>query len=98
MVQAVLRVVDHGMPLAEALAAARVHPVEGGVAMETSPEIGWGEEDVAMVQSWGFEAQPIERAGAFGRIHGIQIDPATGRMTGVADPDWEGAAIVPDRR
>jgi len=98
VVQAVLRVVDHGMPLAEALAAARVHPVEGGVAMETSPEIGWGEEDVAMVQSWGLEAQPIERAGAFGRIHGIQIDPATGRMTGVADPDWEGAAIVPDRR
>ena len=98
VVQAVLRVVDHGMPLAEALAAARVHPVEGGVAMETSPEIGWGEEDVAMVQSWGLETQPIERAGAFGRIHGIQIDPATGRMTGVADPDWEGATIVPDRR
>ena len=98
VVQAVLRVVDHGMPLADALAAARVHPVEGGVAMETSPGIGWGEEDVAVVQSWGLEARPIERAGAFGRIHGIQIDPATGRMTGVADPDWEGAAIVPNGR
>ncbi len=98
VVQAVLRVVDHGMPLADALAAARVHPMEGGVAMETSPDIGWAEEDVEAVRSWGLEVRPIERAGAFGRIHGIQIDPATGRMTGVADPDWEGAAIVPDGR
>ncbi len=96
--QAVLRVVDHGMTLADALAAARVHPVAGGVAMETSPEIGWSEADVETVGSWGLEVQAIARAGAFGRIHGIQIDPVSGEMTGVADPDWEGAAIVPDRK
>lgn len=96
--QAVLRVVDHGMTLAEALAAARVHPVSGGLAMETSPTIGWSEADVATVESWGLEVQAIPRAGAFGRVHGIQIDPATGEMTGVADPDWEGAAVVPDNR
>lgn len=98
VVQAVLRVVDHGMTLADALAAARVHPLDGGVALETSPEIGWGQDDVDAVRSWGFEVQAIERAGAFGRIHGIQIDPATGEMTGVADPDWEGAAIVANEK
>ena len=97
VVQAVLRVVDHGMSLPDALAAARVHPIDGGIAMETSPGIGWTPEDVAEVESWGLEVQEVERAGAFGRIHGIWVNPETGEMVGVADPDWEGAAIVPGR-
>ena len=95
VVQAVLRVVDHGMSLPDALAAARVHPIDGGIAMETSPGIGWSSDDVAEVESWGLEVQEVERAGAFGRIHAIWVDPETGEMVGVADPDWEGAAIVP---
>lgn len=95
VVQAVLRVVDHGMSLPDALAAARVHPVEGGIAMETSPGIGWTAETVAEVQALGMEVQLVEREGAFGRIHGIWIDPETGQRVGVADPDWEGAAAVP---
>ena len=95
VVQAVLRVVDQGMSLPDALAAARVHPINGGIAMETSPGIGWSSEDVAEVESWGLVVQEVERAGAFGRIHGIWVDPETGEMVGVADPDWEGAAMVP---
>lgn len=95
VVQAVLRVVDHGMSLPDALAAARVHPVEGGIAMETSPGIGWTAETVAEVQALGMDVQLVEREGAFGRIHGIWIDPETGQRVGVADPDWEGAAAVP---
>ena len=95
VVQAVLRVVDHGMSLPDALAAARVHPIDGGIAMETSPGIGWSSVDVAEVESWGLEVQEVERAGAFGRIHGIWVDPETGEMVGAADPDWEGAAMVP---
>ena len=96
VVQAVLRVVDQGMSLPDALAAARVHPIDGGIAMETSPGIGWGPEVVAEVESWGLEVQEVEREGAFGRIHGIWVNGETGEVVGVADPDWEGAAIVPD--
>ena len=96
VVQAVLRVVDQGMSLPDALAAARVHPIDGGIAMETSPGIGWGPEVVAEVQSWGMEVQEVEREGAFGRIHGIWVNGETGEVVGVADPDWEGAAIVPN--
>lgn len=96
VVQAVLRVVDQGMSLPDALAAARVHPIDGGIAMETSPGIGWGPEVVAEVESWGMEVQEVEREGAFGRIHGIWVDGETGEVVGVADPDWEGAAILPD--
>ena len=94
VVQAVLRVVDQGMTLPDALAAARVHPVDGGIAMETSPGIGWTADDVAGVKSLGMVVQEVEREGAFGRIHGIWVDPATGEVVGVADPDWEGAAVA----
>lgn len=97
VVQAVLRVVDQEMSLPDALAAARVHPIDGGIAMETSPGIGWTPEEVAEVQSWGMEVQAVAREGAFGRIHGIWVNGATGEITGVADPDWEGAVAVPDR-
>ena len=96
VVQAVLRVVDQGMTLPDALAAARVHPIDAGIAMETSPGIGWTPEVVAEVESWGMEVQAVEREGAFGRIHGIWVDRRTGEKVGVADPDWEGAAVVPD--
>ena len=95
VVQAVLRVVDQGMSLPDALAAARVHPIDGGIAMETSPGIGWSPEVVGEVESWGMEVQEVERDGAFGRIHGIWVNGETGEKVGVADPDWEGAAIVP---
>jgi len=98
VVQAVLRVVDQGMSLPDALAAARVHPIDGGIAMETSPGIGWTPEVVAEIESWGMEVEEVEREGAFGRIHGIWVDAQTGHSVGVADPDWEGAAIVPDRQ
>ena len=95
VVQAVLRVVDQGMALPDALAAARVHPIDDGIAMETSPGIGWTPAVVAEVESWGMEVQAVEREGAFGRIHGIWVDRQTGEKVGVADPDWEGAAVVP---
>ena len=98
VVQAVLRVVDQDMSLPDALAAARVHPIDGGIAMETSPGIGWSDEAVAEVESWGMEVEEIERDGAFGRIHGIWVNRGTGETVGVADPDWEGAAIVPGER
>ncbi|MDH3223032.1 MAG: gamma-glutamyltransferase, partial [Gemmatimonadota bacterium] len=57
VVQAVCRFVDQGLSLPEALAAARVHPVEGGLSMETSPGIGWGDAVVDSVESWGFEVR-----------------------------------------
>ena len=97
VVQAVLRVVDHDMSLPDALAAARVHPVEDGIAMETSPGIGWGADVVAEVESRGVAVQQVEQDGAFGRIHGIWVNRTTGEIVGVADPDWEGAAAVPNR-
>lgn len=104
VVQAVCRVVDQGLSLPEALAAARLHPMQGslnspgsesGFQMETSPEIGWSPDVIAELRKLGFAVQEVPRAGAFGRIHGMSWDAATSSWTGAADPDWEGSAAAP---
>jgi gamma-glutamyltranspeptidase/glutathione hydrolase len=104
VVQAVCRVVDQGLPLPEALAAARLHPMQGslnspgsetGFQMETSPGIGWSPDVMAELRQLGFAVQEVPRAGAFGRIHGMSYDAASSSWTGAADPDWEGSAAAP---
>ena len=104
VVQAVCRVVDQGLSLPEALAAARLHPMQGslnspgsesGFQMETSPEIGWSPDAIAELRQLGFAVQEVPRAGAFGRIHGMSYDAASSSWTGAADPDWEGSAAAP---
>ena len=104
VVQAVCRMVDQGLSLPEALAAARVHPMQGflnspgaesGFQMETSSGIGWSQEVIAELRELGFAVQEVPRDGAFGRIHGISYDAATSTWTGAADPDWEGSAAAP---
>ena len=105
VVQAVCRVVDQGLSLPEALAAARLHPMQGsltspgresGFQMETSPGIGWSPDVLSELRELGFAVQEVPRAGAFGRIHGISYDAATSTWTGAADPDWEGSAAAPN--
>lgn len=104
VVQAVCRVIDQGLSLPEALAAARLHPMRGslnspgsesGFQMETSPGIGWSPEVVAELRELGFAVTEVPRPGAFGRIHGMSFDAATSSWTGAADPDWEGSAAAP---
>lgn len=104
VVQAVCRVVDQGLSLPEALAAARLHPMQGslnspgsesGFQMETSPGIGWAPDAIAELRQLGFAVQEVPRTGAFGRIHGMSFDAVTSSWTGAADPDWEGSAAAP---
>ena len=104
VVQAVCRVIDQGLSLPEALAAARLHPMQGslnptgsesGFQMETSPDIGWSPEVIAELRQLGFAVQEVPRSGAFGRIHGMSYDATASSWTGAADPDWEGSAAAP---
>ena len=96
VVHAITRVIDFDMSLPEALAEPRVAGGAGGrFNAETSPFIGWTEAEMAEMRSLGIDINPTPRSGAFGRVHGIQYDPATGTWTGAADPDWEGSARGP---
>ncbi len=100
VVQAVSRMVDDRMTLPEALAAPRVHPGSRGPGMarvsrlsvEAAPGDGWSDAELEVFQGLGFEVEPSRRRGAFGRIHAVAYDAATGMWIGVADPDWEGSA------
>ncbi|MDH3731923.1 MAG: gamma-glutamyltransferase [Gemmatimonadota bacterium] len=107
VVQAVTRVVDDGMTLPEALAAPRVHPDMNlrtgelmGLSVEAAPDDGWSDAALERFDELGLTVAPANRRGAFGRIHGLHYDAETGIWTGAADPDWEGAAVIPmvDRR
>lgn len=96
VVHAITRVIDFGLDLPHALAAPRVAGGGGGAFnAETSPGIGWTEAQLDEMRALGLEIQPVPRVGAFGRVHGVQFDPATGTWTGGADPDWEGVARGP---
>jgi len=102
VVQAVTRVIDGGMSLPDALAAPRVHPdinfetgFSGGLSLEADPDDGWSEASLAEFEALGFDVTPTPYPGAFGRVHGLQYNAATGVWTGAADPDWEGAAMAP---
>jgi gamma-glutamyltranspeptidase/glutathione hydrolase len=95
VVHAVTRVVDFGMSLPEALAAPRVAFGGGGYTAETSPDIGWTDEELAQMRALGIQIEEEPRTGGFGRVHGIQYDATTGTWIGAADPDWEGTARGP---
>jgi gamma-glutamyltranspeptidase/glutathione hydrolase len=99
VVQVVSRVVDDDMDMAGALAAPRVHPITDstlalrGLSMETVPGRGWSDHQIESVERLGFRVTRTERAGSFGRVHGIRRDPVTGVWIGVADPGGEGSAV-----
>ena len=103
VVQATSRVIDDGMTLPEALAAARVHPTFDstyaftGISMETSGPDGWTERQMAEVRAMGFAVTPVPRGGSFGRVHGIRFLSESGVWVGAAEPDAEGAAFGPGR-
>ncbi len=96
VVHAITRVIDFGMSLPQALVEPRVVAARGGgYSAETSPGIGWTTAELEEMRDLGIEVAETARTGAFGRVHGIQFDPATRTWTGAADPDWEGTARGP---
>lgn len=107
IVAAISRVIDRDLPLADALQAPRIVPdfpsqSEGGdpeaetaVEIELDTGLGFDSTVVAALRDLGIEVDPVERSGAFGRIHAVRWHPDTGEWEGAADPDWEGVTAVP---
>lgn len=97
VVHAISRVIDFGMDLPQALAEPRVAGGFGSAALnaETTPGIGWSDDEMDDMRGLGLEINAVARSGAFGRVHGIQYDAATKMWIGAADPDWEGSARGP---
>lgn len=98
VIQTLSRVLDHGMSLADAMAAPRVHPIS---ATELRLEEGvWAEASMEWLRTAGFELSSGPPT-YFGRVHAIAVEPAgrtTGPnagFTGVAEPRGFGGAAGP---
>ena len=98
VIQVVSRVVDHKMPLGDAMAAPRVHPdAMKTLRIEEGPVAAWTAADRARLEKWGFTLIGAP-SGFFGRVHAVMRPPApNATATGVAEPRWTGGAAGPRR-
>jgi gamma-glutamyltranspeptidase / glutathione hydrolase len=88
LAQVLIDVLDIGMPLNEALDAPRFFPAGKRLFVET--RIKKPVLDGLTVKGW--KIIPVGSADAFfGGVHAIQVDSATGTLTGAADPRRDGA-------
>nr|WKN37194.1 gamma-glutamyltransferase [Tunicatimonas sp. TK19036] len=96
IVSVISRVVDQQKSLEEALALPRVYADEDTVLLEMHSAEGWNDETVKAIEAHGFNVKEIAEEARFGRVHAVIYNPETKTFTGVADPDWEGAAGAPE--
>jgi gamma-glutamyltranspeptidase/glutathione hydrolase len=90
IVRTVVNVVDHGMSLAEALAARRWFIAGNELHIETD---GLPTSTLEALRGYGYTLTPYrEMDGYFARVHAVLVDPATGTLFGASDPrDYGGA-------
>ena len=81
VMQMVLNIVDHQMPIADAVAAKRLHHqwLPDRISIEAD---GATEQAVDQLRAMGHE---VRIGGRQGSVHAIMIDPRTGERTGAAD-------------
>ncbi len=107
LVQTISRAIDRGQSIVSAVGAPRLHPLRetapgGGPELrmfqaERAARSGWRRQDLRAWRQAGFKAMPVRRKAAFGRVFAVAQNVAEEeRWLGVADPDWEGAAVGPD--
>lgn len=87
------RILDAHTPLADAMAAPRLHPTSGRVDVEVRPGAAWSEADIADLRALGFEVRPRDEPTYFARINAIGRED--GFWVGVSDPRWTGRAAAP---
>ncbi|MGE0718000.1 MAG: gamma-glutamyltransferase family protein [Alphaproteobacteria bacterium] len=91
--QTMVQLVDYGLPIQEAIAAPRARLMDGAaVHLESRVD----DEVVSGLRGRGHQITRLDSfALACGGMQGITIDPATGVMTGGADPRRDGYVVFP---
>ena len=88
IIQAIVNVLDHGMDVAAAVRAPRLHFEDGIVYAEPGVEVGeLGRGDEAL-------ARFRELNLFFGGVHAVARDPGTGELSGGGDPRRGGSVAV----
>jgi gamma-glutamyltranspeptidase/glutathione hydrolase len=95
LVGTIIRLEVEGMSVEEAIAAPRLHPAASAWRFERAA----GSNDppgAALARAAGHEVRVLPIDDYFARLNVIAIDPATGTISGIADPRWAwGAASGP---
>ena len=95
MVQTLVRIELEGAPLEEAMAAARFHPTGRWHFEKLDSTREPTGAELARARGYTVLIRPFDYY--FGRLNVVAVDPASGVMTGVADPRWAwGVAVGPD--
>jgi gamma-glutamyltranspeptidase/glutathione hydrolase len=93
IVQVISRVIDQGLSLDKALAAARVYQMPDKLLVENHKGIYWNNSNtISALKNSGNVIEEIKAAATFGRVHAIMFNDKTGNWIGAADPDWTGTA------
>ena len=91
VLQVILRLVADGLPVQDAVDAARVHFEEGVVQAEPGVE----EAALAALEGAGLGVVRWRRPNLFfGGVHAVARDPSTGELQGGGDPRRGGAVVV----
>jgi gamma-glutamyltranspeptidase len=94
MVAVLSRALDGELSLEDAMAAPRLHALDGdAVRLEERPGAAWGADAAAAVGALGESVSTSAQPMYFARLHAIYRDPDSGAFTGVADPRGPGAAV-----
>ena len=92
IVQVISRVIDHGMPLEQALSAGRIYQLPDKLLVENHPNVLWKDKKTMdLLRQSGIKIEEIKTTAQFGRVHAIQYG-LSGNWIGAADPDWSGTA------
>ena len=94
IVQVISRVIDQGLSLDKALAAARVYQMPEKLLVENHKGIFWKDSNtLTQLQQSGNVVEEVKTAASFGRVHAAMFNTQTGNWIGAADPDWTGTAV-----
>jgi gamma-glutamyltranspeptidase/glutathione hydrolase len=95
LVQTLVSIERDGLDPEEAMAAPRFHPADTWYFEQTDSARDPTGVDAAREGGYPVEVRPSDTY--FARLNVVVVDPATGRMTGVADPRWRwGGAAGPE--
>jgi len=90
IVQTISRVVDRGLALEKALAAARVFQLPEKLLIENHPAVFWENKNTyEALQITTSKKENVLKPAQFGRVHAT-IASKSGLWVGAADPDWSG--------
>lgn len=93
VLQTIVNVIDYDMSIADAVSAPRIHHqwFPDQIEYEEEPGGGIAPATLSGLEALGHSVMPR----VHGKVHALMIDPATGSITGMADPrrDPAGAAV-----